>query len=709
MLPSNQTTSLPKVGLVVLLWNRLEDVTKPFWLEIQKTAGVELGIVFVDNGSTDGTREWLERLSHPTISITKIFNESNAGFSGGNNHGYRMLTSPLNNLASLHRFVPEYIGFINNDVVVENPYWLAELVAEAGTDTVTGAHYVVENSNTAFYGKNTEYLVGWCVLAHKTLWKKLEIGLGKNRQLWDEGFGQAYFEDVELSERARVNGFKLKQVNCGLPHLGSRSTHDLDMNPAFQKAKAYFFNKMCELHKVKRMVIYCPGVPYEFIDSDYEGKGVGGAEASLICLARQFAKDGWTVEIYNKTKKVGRWNGVYYFNDSQIQPNLYCDVFILFRSYHPTLHAMNASVKLFWSCDQWTDSPEIWSKFVLWKVDKTVCISPYHQKFIQNRFKLADELITTIDLGINMEDYNEELPKECQIIFCSVPMRGLDHLARLLPELKKRTPELQCVITSDYRLWGLQEPGNAEYSHLLQDMPYVRYLGKVSRDELVAEQKKSKVLAYPCTYEECFCISANECMAAKAVPVTTHLGALPTTVKDGGVLISGQPGQELYDTTFVNEVSDMLNNESKWEVFAQKGKQIARSRDWSLIAKEWYKLFSSIEQNKEAQMEPLKQKKGGDDMIICPDCHRQYQTSFLRWKNCRKRMCPSLLQVEELADKEAREIANKPPTSVVMRFTVPVEFFINGNAFRGREIEVPFEFLDTAMQIVRQAYGNVFE
>ena len=74
-------------------------------------------------------------------------------------------------------------------------------------------------------------------------------------------------------------------------------------------------------------------------------------------------------------------------------------------------------------------------------------------------------------------------------------------------------------------------------------MPGVRFLGKVPRHELVELQKSSKILVYPCTYHEGFCIAAMECIAAGAVPVSTEDFALRTTIGRSGFLINGRPGQ----------------------------------------------------------------------------------------------------------------------------------------------------------------------
>ncbi len=47
------------------------------------------------------------------------------------------------------------------------------------------------------------------------------------------------------------------------------------------------------------------------------------------------------------------------------------------------------------------------------------------------------------------------------------------------------------------------------------------------------------------------------------------------------------------------------------------------------------------------------------------------------------------------------------PETVKLRFKVPVEFNINGKAYAGKEIHVPYESLSAATETVRAAYGDV--
>ena len=87
-----------KLSVITLTLNKLE-YTKKFIKSLQKyTKDFEL--IIVDNGSTDGTVEYLESLDF----IKLIKNSENKGFSAGNNQGIAIAEG-------------EYIGFLNNDIL----------------------------------------------------------------------------------------------------------------------------------------------------------------------------------------------------------------------------------------------------------------------------------------------------------------------------------------------------------------------------------------------------------------------------------------------------------------------------------------------------------------------------------------------------------------------------------------------------------------
>lgn len=86
----------------------------------------------------------------------------------------------------------------------------------------------------------------------------------------------------------------------------------------------------------------------------------------------------------------------------------------------------------------------------------------------------------------------------------------------------------------------------------------------MSRAALVEQQRRARVMAYPCTFEEGFCIAAAECMAAGAVPVTTGAFALVTTVGAAGVLVRGRPRSWFYRRAFVKQSVLLLTDEAHW-------------------------------------------------------------------------------------------------------------------------------------------------
>lgn len=76
------------MSIVVLNWNR-EHYTKETVECIIKKTTIPHELIFVDNGSQDGTREYLKSMEHKTNAERVIyqFNDKNLGVAGGRNSG----------------------------------------------------------------------------------------------------------------------------------------------------------------------------------------------------------------------------------------------------------------------------------------------------------------------------------------------------------------------------------------------------------------------------------------------------------------------------------------------------------------------------------------------------------------------------------------------------------------------------------------------
>lgn len=112
---------MPKVSFVIPLFNCLE-LTKACLASLQATVprGLDHEILLIDDGSTDGTREWLKGLASspgpgaPASPIRVFLNETNLGYAASNNRGAREASGDL-------------IVLLNNDLILL-PGWLPPML-----------------------------------------------------------------------------------------------------------------------------------------------------------------------------------------------------------------------------------------------------------------------------------------------------------------------------------------------------------------------------------------------------------------------------------------------------------------------------------------------------------------------------------------------------------------------------------------------------
>lgn len=154
-------------------------------------------VVAVDNGSDAETavqlREMMDWQLNKSIYIR---NETNEKYSHANNQGLKVAEG-------------EIVVFLNSDIVAKG-YWLS-IVEKV---TKPGALYAASAGMRTVAGNQLAYLEGWCLWGCKSDFVK--IG-GWN----DKDFPGLYWEDNELSFRAKKAGLDLMQVDVPLTHLSN--------------------------------------------------------------------------------------------------------------------------------------------------------------------------------------------------------------------------------------------------------------------------------------------------------------------------------------------------------------------------------------------------------------------------------------------------------------------------------------------------------
>lgn len=103
----------PKISFVIPLYNHLAE-TREMLASLQASLplNLEYEIILVDDGSTDGTRDWLQGMRDTRIHVH--LNERNSGYAATNNIGVRLAQSDI-------------LGLLNSDLLFE-PGWLEPML-----------------------------------------------------------------------------------------------------------------------------------------------------------------------------------------------------------------------------------------------------------------------------------------------------------------------------------------------------------------------------------------------------------------------------------------------------------------------------------------------------------------------------------------------------------------------------------------------------
>jgi hypothetical protein len=202
-------------------------------------------IVIVDNGSVDETKQELEKLvDHGQLNLIYVRNEYNYGFAKACNIGYSVSNG-------------KNVCFLNNDIRVKSNHsnWTFPLISNCDNGLVGPTMGQLDNNlnfvqeaNKILNGKS--YMSGWCLASSKQNWEKLEIVRPPIYehdtyifQIFSEEFGLAYFEDTDLSFRAKQLGIPFKVVDIPVVHFGKITSRQLNTHKLYLDARRIFINK----------------------------------------------------------------------------------------------------------------------------------------------------------------------------------------------------------------------------------------------------------------------------------------------------------------------------------------------------------------------------------------------------------------------------------------------------------------------------------
>ena len=233
-----------KTAIVTLTWNKLNEATIPYLDSLYKyTDPDDFELIVVDNGSQDGTVDYLTLEARKRPNMKVLFNKTNLGYSKGNNQGLRMISNDA-----------EIIGLFNNDILF-TPNWLTRmrefLLSEPTVGLASPRINLSSKINAANYLKRYKSLLSrykssftpsltpffCCVMLRRSTFEAVGF--------LDEDFSPAFFEDDDYSFRSLYAGFVNGYVNTTfLLHNHCTTSGTLPNRKALiAKNQAHFFKK----------------------------------------------------------------------------------------------------------------------------------------------------------------------------------------------------------------------------------------------------------------------------------------------------------------------------------------------------------------------------------------------------------------------------------------------------------------------------------
>ena len=236
-------------SLMMVTYNRL-DLTKQTVKNIYETTK-DFNYIIVDNGSTDGTVEYLKALAEEKDNVHLHLYEENKGIAMGRNKALKMADD----------IGTEWYSTIDNDVLLFDG-WLDQCIdilkdckmyGSIGVSFENKAYPIVNVNGHEFENKPRGNLGTACTVFYKNLHKM--IGFFTTEY---EKYGE---EDADWGARARFAGFKLGHLKQHGNHIGE-GENDIGEYREFKdecrKKNLAKFHANCTAYAKRQKSLYIP-------------------------------------------------------------------------------------------------------------------------------------------------------------------------------------------------------------------------------------------------------------------------------------------------------------------------------------------------------------------------------------------------------------------------------------------------------------------
>jgi glycosyltransferase involved in cell wall biosynthesis len=236
-----------------------------------------------------------------------------------------------------------------------------------------------------------------------------------------------------------------------------------------------------------------------------------------------------------------------------------------------------------------------------WNVfHKIVFPSNWLMQIYINIYNLPWDRCVVLQNAIEPIDNKTKPTDKIRLIYTSAPNRGLNILFSVFKELSKTYSNLELVVCSSFRMYGMDNFDHTHYKQLLDELqvyPNVKYYGYMPNAEVRKLLQSSHIFAYPCVHPETSCISLIEAMSAGCVCVHPNSAALFETASNFNAMYHFDPDSLIHAEKFHSQVEQSINEMKNPFISAMLDKQksyITRFYNWDYRSAQWKNFLESI-------------------------------------------------------------------------------------------------------------------
>tara|TARA_Y100000004_G_scaffold86832_1_gene97320 strand:- start:846 stop:1775 length:930 start_codon:yes stop_codon:yes gene_type:complete len=180
-----------------------------------------------------------------------------------------------------------------------------------------------------------------------------------------------------------------------------------------------------------------------------------------------------------------------------------------------------------------------------------------------------------------------------KIIHHCTPWRGLNVLLYAMQMVKNENITLDVYSSCDVYGSAFSEHHKKEFDPLFEQaekLSNVNYIGYKPNEYIKEHINDYDLFVYPCIFEETFCVSALEALAAGVHVITTNFGALPETCSEWPTYVNYTKNHDLLAESFAHAIDASayyLHEEDMQKYLNEQQKFYKRFYSWDRKGSEW--------------------------------------------------------------------------------------------------------------------------